>query len=154
MKNLRAVVLAILGLWIALPCAAQWSGDRGSGGRDRGYERGERSFGRDSGLPERSPPSGAQKGSAAQKGGGRAAERPDGWDMGDAKSDGGGPAPQQESTRRGTSAPASQSKDNSRSGDKAGAAPGTGSAKTPPSSSQSSGRPDRRLWDLDTKKGM
>ena len=148
MKNLRAVVLVILGLWIALPCAAQWSGDRGSGGRDRGYERGERSFGRDSGSPERSPRGGAHKG------GGGNTEKPPAWDLGSSKSDGGGPAPQQESTRRGTSAPASQSKDNSRSGDKAGAAPGTGSAKTPPSSSQSSGRPDRRLWDLDTKKGM
>ena len=135
MKILRAVVLVILGLWIALPCAAQWSGNRGSGGRDFG-------------SPERSPRGGAHKG------GGGNTEKPPAWDLGSSKSDGGGPAPQQESSRRGTSAPALQSKDNSRSGDKAGAAPGTGSAKTPPSSSQSSGRPDRRLWDLDTKKGM
>jgi hypothetical protein len=136
MKHLRKALLLVGGMSIALPCFAQWSGDRGSG------------------WPERSPRSGAQKGSGVQKGGGGGAERPDGWDMGNAKSDGGGPAPQQEGSRRGSSAPASQSKDNSRSGAKAGPAPGTGSAKSPPSSSQSSGRPERKLWDLDTQKGM
>ena len=131
MKNLRAVVLVILGLWIALPCSAQWSGDRGSGGRDRGYERGER----------------------AHKGGGGNTEKPPAWDLGSAKSDGGGPAPQQESSRRGApSAPASQSNGNSRSGDKPAPAAKSGSAKSPPSSSEPSDRPDRKLLDLKNNK--
>ena len=147
MKNARAAVLLILGLWIALPCSAQWSGERGSRGRDQDYGRGDRSFGRDDGLPERSARGGAQKG------GGGDAERPDGWDMGNAKSDGGGPAPQQESSRRGTpSAPASQSNGNSRSGDKPAPAAKSGSAKSPPSSSEPSDRPDRKLLDLKNNK--
>lgn len=147
MKDPRAVVLLILGLWIALPCSAQWSGERGSRGRDQDYERGERSFGRDYGLPERSP-------RGAAKNGGGAAERPDGWDMGNAKSDGGGPVPSQESGRMGRDsapAPASQSSASRRSGDPAPAAKG-GSAKSPPSSSEPSDRPDRKLLDLKNNK--
>ena len=130
MKNLRAAALLILGLWIALPCSAQWSGERGSRGRDRDYERGERSFGRDYGLPERSP-------RGAAKNGGGAAEKGPAWDMGSSKSDGGGPVPSQEtdSSRR---APAPAAK--------------TGSAKSPPSSPESSGRPERKFLDLKTNK--
>ena len=149
-------MLLILGLWIALPCSAQWSGERGSRGRDQDYERGERSFGRDYGAPERSPRGGAQKGSGAHRGGGGDAERPDGWDMGNAKSDGGGPAPQQESDRsqRGSaSAPALPSDNNSRSGDKPARAPATGAAKSPPpTSTPSSSRPERKLLDLKANK--
>jgi hypothetical protein len=148
LRNLRAVVLLILGLWIALPCSAQWSGERGSRGRDQGYERDERSFGRDYGLPERSP-------RGAAKNGGGAAEKGPGWDMGSSKSDGGGPVPSQESdsSRRGSApAPASQSNRNSRSGDKPAPAAKTGSAKSPPSSPESSGRPERKLLDLKANK--
>ena len=148
MKNLRVVVLLILGLWIALPCSAQWSGERGSRGRDQGYERGERSFGRDYGSPERAP-------RGAAKNGGGAAEKGPAWDMGSSKSDGGGPVPSQESGRTGRDgapATASQSSGSRRSGDNPAPAAKGGSAKSPPSSSEPSDRPDRKLLDLKNNK--